>query len=152
MATGRISNLPRSTRRYSFALTPLADAMFQLLIFFMLTSSLTPYSLLTLQSGPGSAAATAQTQSSPQSPQTAPVQSAIWQIENGGIIASGQRFDFEQLSQLANALIAAGTPQVVLVSTPSAQVQDLANVLEKLTAAGIGQIQIVGQTAQGGSQ
>jgi biopolymer transport protein ExbD len=38
-------------RKYGFALTPLADAMFQLLIFFMLSSSLSPYSLIALTRG-----------------------------------------------------------------------------------------------------
>jgi len=42
---------PRSPARYRFVLTPLADAMFQLLIFFMLSSNLAPYSLLTIRSG-----------------------------------------------------------------------------------------------------
>ncbi len=149
MATGRITNLPRSTRRYTFALTPLADAMFQLLIFFMLTSSLTPYSLITLQSGPGSPSPASDNQANPPQPQSANVQSAIWQIDNGGIVANGQRFGFGQLSQLTNALKAIGTPQVVLISTPSAQVQDLAVVLEKLTAGGIEQIQIVSQVYGG---
>jgi len=140
MASGRISDLPKSTRRYSFALTPLADAMFQLLIFFMLTSSLTPYSLLTLRSGPGTGGtATAAAQS-----QAPPVKSAIWQIENGQIVASGQRFEFGQLPQLASALLAAGTPQVLLITKPTAQVQDLVLVLEILTAEGIEAIQIVG--------
>ncbi len=117
----------------------------------MLTSSLTPYSLLTLQRGPGTATAS-ESQPDLQSPQSLPLQSAIWRVENGSIIASGQHFDFDQLSQLANALISAGTPQVVLISTPSAQVQDLTSVLENLTAAGIKQIQIVGQTADGRNQ
>lgn len=144
MATGKISNLPRSTRRYAFALTPLADAMFQLLIFFMLTSSLTPYSLITLQSGPGSSSPESGSPANSQ-PQSANVQSAFWKIDNGGIVSNGQYFGFGQLSQLATVLKATGTPQVVLISTPSAQVQDLAVVLEKLTAGGIEQIQIVSQ-------
>jgi biopolymer transport protein ExbD len=45
----RKAPLPELPRRYKFVLTPLADAMFQLLIFFMLTSSLAPYSLITLK-------------------------------------------------------------------------------------------------------
>lgn len=148
MASGRISDLPRSTRRYTFALTPLADAMFQLLIFFMLTSSLTPYSLLTLRSGSGTEGAASASDPPPAQSQTSPLKSAIWQIENGQIVASGQRFGFEQLPQLAGALLAAGTPQVLLITKPTAQVQDLVLVLEILTAAGIEAIQIVGSDRQ----
>ncbi len=59
MAHPTIKSLPKSERRYTFALTPLADAMFQLLIFFMLSTSLTPYSLLTITRGAGPAAALA---------------------------------------------------------------------------------------------
>ena len=40
---------PHRPRGNRFPMTALADAMFQLLIFFMLASSLTPYSLLPLQ-------------------------------------------------------------------------------------------------------
>ena len=48
----RRAPLPERPRRYRFVLTPLADAMFQLLIFFMLSSSLAPYSLITLKTAP----------------------------------------------------------------------------------------------------
>lgn len=148
MASGRISDLPRSARRYTFALTPLADAMFQLLIFFMLTSSLTPYSLLTLRSGPSTGDTATASAPTPAQSQKTPLKSAIWQIENGQIVASGQRFGFEQLPQLAGALLAAGTPQVLLITKPTAQVQDLVIVIEILTAAGIEAIQIVGSDRQ----
>ena len=43
--------LPRRNRRYRFSMTPLADVMFQLLIFFMLSANLAAYSLLPLRSG-----------------------------------------------------------------------------------------------------
>ena len=48
--------LPPRKRSYRVALTPLADAMFQLLTFFMLTTSLTPYSMLTIGSASNKAA------------------------------------------------------------------------------------------------
>ena len=141
MAARTIRELPRSKRRYAFALTPLADAMFQLLIFFMLTSSLTPYSLLTLQSGPG----TGTPSGADPTPQTeAPGKpAASWTIENGEIVANGQRFGFDALPQLAGALVAAETPRVLLISTVRAQVQDMVTVLEVLADAQITSVQIV---------
>ena len=148
MPSGRISDLPRSTRRYTFALTPLADAMFQLLIFFMLTSSLTPYSLLTLHSGSSANNASLAVDAKANQPQEQPSQTATWLIENNQIIASGQVFNFNQLSQMADALIAAKTSQVLLITKPSAQVQDLVVVLEKLSAAGIETVQILGSAHQ----
>lgn len=144
MAARRIRELPRSKRRYTFALTPLADAMFQLLIFFMLTSSLTPYSLLTLQSGPGTGAASGEQETPVEQPGEA---AASWTIENGEIVANGQRFGFETLPQLAQALVDADTPRVLLISSAKAQVQDIVTVLETLAAANIASVQIVSRGA-----
>lgn len=146
MTAGGITNLPRSTRRYSFALTPLADAMFQLLIFFMLTSSLTSYSLLTIQSGPAAGTQRIPNTDTANYDRPAALPSVIWLIENRGVKANGQYFGFGQISKLAEALILTGTTQVVLVPTPSAQVQDMVFVLEKLAAAGINGIQIARRT------
>lgn len=133
-------------RRYGFPLTPLADAMFQLLIFFMLSSSLSPYSLMTLRAGPGlpgggpSAEATGA-----QTTGAAPV---IWTVEQGEVLTSGQRFGFDRLPQLSAALRDAGDPPVVLITSTRALVQDLVRVLEALTAAGVADVQIIRQVAQ----
>jgi biopolymer transport protein ExbD len=146
MAASRLL-LPERKRNYKFALTPLADAMFQLLIFFMLSSSLTPYSLLTLQSAPGGAtsAATATAGNDPDAaPQTAaPADAALWTVEAGGVMVGGQHFGFEALAALAEALVTPGTPvTVVLIVRPTAQVQDVTTVLARLRAAGVGSVQI----------
>lgn len=144
MASRPKLELPRSKRRYVFALTPLADAMFQLLIFFMLTSSLTPYSLLTLRSGPGQETAAGAQQDTPeQDPGTPQDPAATWTIENGAVLAGGQRFGFENLASLAGILAQRDTPNVLLISTPRAQVQDIVTVLETLAAAQITSVQVV---------
>ena len=141
MPAKSIRELPRSKRNYTFALTPLADAMFQLLIFFMLSSGLAPYSLLTIQSGTGNAAAGG-TETPTQAPDALLDTAAIWSIESGTIVASGQRFGFDLLPQLTEALVAADTPRVLLIARPEAQVQDLVHVLEALSAAGVDSVQI----------
>ncbi len=141
MAKRHKIELPRSPRRYTFALTPLADAMFQLLIFFMLSSSLTPYSLLTLRSGPGSQAAAGETEQAPE-PGQPEDPAATWTIENGAILAGGQRFGFDSLAGLAGILAQRETPNVLLISTPRAQVQDIVTVLETLAAAQITSVQV----------
>lgn len=143
MAPRRIL-LPERKRNYKFALTPLADAMFQLLIFFMLSSSLTPYSLLTLQSAPAPAnaanAAAAGTSTEATPPQAAAADVALWTIEADAVMVGGQRFEFDALDALAEAL---GTPaSVILIVKPSAQVQDVTTVLARLRAADVGSVRI----------
>lgn len=139
-------NLPRPRRRYRFALTPLADAMFQLLIFFMLSSSLTPYSLLTMQSAPapGGAAGAAASPSPEAAAPGASGATALWRLEAGQVVTGGQRFDFAALPDLGAALNVTGAPpaQVILLITPGARVQDVATVLAGLTAAGISAVQL----------
>lgn len=140
--SGRVTKeLPRSKRRYQFALTPLADAMFQLLIFFMLTSSLTPYSILVVKPGAGSKDSAATTGAALQNQNTTPA--VTWTIENNELIANGQRFDFEALPSLAASLNAANTERVVLISSPKARVQDMVRVVEVLNIARIPAVQLV---------
>ncbi|SPH27511.1 hypothetical protein ASD8599_03977 [Ascidiaceihabitans donghaensis] len=143
MTQSRIELPGARKRSYVFALTPLADAMFQLLIFFMLTSSLTPYSLLTLASGPGTASGDTQeqVQEEPSGADSDPA--ATWTVEDGQVLANGQAFGFDSLPQLAEILVAADTPRVMLISSPRARVQDLVTVLEILAAAQITSVQIV---------
>ena len=136
-------SLPRHTGRYNIALTPLADAMFQLLIFFMLSSNVAPYSLLTLRSGVTGEEG-AQSDGSPQPDQLAqaPANAAIWTVDAGSVTAQGQRFTADTLGPLAQALAAQPEASVVLILREAAQVQDLSNVLEALTTAGVTSVQI----------
>lgn len=146
-------NIPARRTNYRFALTPLADAMFQLLIFFMLSSGLTPYSLLTFQSAEAQANATpsiageeGQEPPAPETGDTGDV--ALWTIEAETVLVGGQRFGFDALDDLANALGTAGSPgAVVLIVRPSAQVQDITTVLARLTAADVSSVQVsIGET------
>ncbi len=146
MANSRQIRLPERKRSYKFALTPLADAMFQLLIFFMLSSSLTPYSLLTLQTGPAAAQPGAATADANEPPSESSIPSgdvAMWIIETETVIIGGQRFGFDALDDLAAALGSDDNlAEVILVIRPSAQVQDITTVLARLRAAEISSVQI----------
>jgi biopolymer transport protein ExbD len=147
MATLSVLGLPERRRRYGFALTPLADAMFQLLIFFMLSSGLTPYSLLKLQSADGDTTiettAVPDVNASDVLPDAGQVETALWTIEAEAVIVGGQRFGFEALDELAKSLGVAGTPaDVLLIIRSSAQVQDVSTVLARLSAANVGSVQI----------
>ena len=135
---------PRSTARYRFALTPLADAMFQLLIFFMLTSSLTPYSLLTVRTGaaPGDTVSDPGADPTDQDPVLPGENAQFWTVAEGQITANGQTFTRDQLPALAAALARNNQAEVILIMDTTAQVQDLTSVLEALTAAGVAAVQM----------
>lgn len=137
--------LPQKPRQYKFVLTPLADAMFQLLIFFMLSSSLAPYSLLTIRSGAeGSFANT------PGTPENTTATSfgdvAIWNVASDGITVGGQQFGFGTLPDLVAALSDAEIT-ILLILRDTAVVQDLARVIEALTTAGITNVQVAGDAS-----
>ena len=138
--------LPTRPRRYRFAMTPLADAMFQLLIFFMLTSSLTPYSLLTVQTAappPEPASSATGPQPPTQQPPSPQPDMAIWTLEAETIIVGGQEFGFDQLDLLANALgsdVAAA--EVLILVRDTARVQDVTTVLARLSLANVGSVRI----------
>ncbi|MEL6426039.1 MAG: biopolymer transporter ExbD [Pseudomonadota bacterium] len=143
-------SLPRSRRRYGFALTPLADAMFQLLIFFMLSSSLTPFSLITIKGGAvleetANPAEVAESNDDVDAVDTA--EAAVWVIERGEVIAGRQRFGFDRLDELSETLRLVGTTEVLIVARPIAEVQDVVRVLEALATAGVTSVQVV--TAEG---
>lgn len=134
----------RNPKRYRIALTPLADAMFQLLIFFMLSANTAPYSLISLkgaQSAPGGAGGNGPGTAEP----TAGTEATVWTVQAGSVIAGGQPFDMADLSDLTAALAASGTSSVTLIVRSEALVQDLTSVLEALTAGGITDVQLAGR-------
>ena len=129
-------------------LTPLADAMFQLLIFFMLTSSLAPYSLITLKTAPevvteedatANAGGNVPTLPAPANP---PSDVTLWTVKNGTVTSAGIDYNIDQLSALAEALGEGRPGNVVLLVTGEARVQDVASALEALEGANVGAVQI----------
>lgn len=152
--SSRKAPLPERPRNYKFVLTPLADAMFQLLIFFMLSSSLTPYSLITLKSGADNAAKEdadpgATTGSDVDRPAPPPSSDTLlWNVENGLVRVAGQDYNMEQLGDLADAIGSQANPgRVVLIVGSSARVQDVALALEALEGANVGAVQITREGA-----
>ena len=125
-------------------MTPLADAMFQLLIFFMLASSLTPYSLLTIQGGQGPATPAATGETAPdEAPQTPTQDAVLWRVGNGGITIASQAFGFDRLNDLVAGLGTPSTPaDVVILVESDARVQDLTTVLEALQTGDIASVQV----------
>jgi biopolymer transport protein ExbD len=134
----------RNRKRYRISLTPLADAMFNLLIYFMLSSNITPYSLLPLKGTTavpgGDAGAGGVNAAQPLGTET-----AIWTISEGQILAGGQEFGIDRVADLTESLMLLGTTSIVLIVRPEAKVQDLTSVLEALSAGGITQVQLAGR-------
>lgn len=154
------SPLPIRKRSYRFALTPLADTMFQLLIFFMVSSSLTPYSLITLQSAPTEqTTANAQSQTpfrldenaptvAPSGAQTA-AQGPVWHLLEGRVEAGGQEFAIDQLGELALALgVQNPADSVTLLLGQDARMQDVASAMAALQSAQITGIRIAREAAR----
>jgi biopolymer transport protein ExbD len=139
----------RQMRRYRLPLTPMADVMFQLLLFFMVSSISAPYSLLNLQSAPP--AATTATGEEPAEAAEAVAEAvispdtAIWSLTDGQMIVGGQPFPLDQLPALVSALVQAGTASIVLISRADASVQDLTTVLEALQTGGIVSVQLAAE-------
>ncbi|RUS63328.1 biopolymer transporter ExbD [Pseudorhodobacter sp. E13] len=138
-------------RRYGFALTPLADAMFQLLIFFMLSSTLSPYSLIALTGGAaaGQSAITGQADAQAQSPSPDDAL-VIWHLSRGQIRAGDQSLPLSDLASLMPALEQQGIDEVLVFPTRSATVQDIATVLEVLGLHGVAKVRLVAGSQVGG--
>lgn len=122
-------------------MTALADVLFQLLIFFMLSSNLSAYSMLSLRSGALQGDGTAEAPGVGTAV-TGAQSTAIWTLNIDGIVASGQRFGIDRLPALAEALVAQQTRHVLIVLRPRVPVQDVVTVLEVLSAHGIDSVQI----------
>lgn len=125
-------------------MTPLADVMFQLLIFFMLSANIAPYSMLDLRTGALSGASGEETAPETEPGTTTDIRrTAVWTLDpSGAVLASGQRFGPERLPALADALLAQGTSDVLVVLRADVPVQQLVLVLQALAARGITSVQI----------
>ncbi|SFJ83116.1 ExbD/TolR family protein [Jannaschia pohangensis] len=141
-ASVRAIELPRRRpNRMRVPLTSLADTMFQLLIFFMLASNLTPYSNLLLQGGPSDVGTPGGAGGNdPGTSAATPPGTILWTVEADGLLVGGQRFALDDIADLA-ATLPEGA-QVVLVLRDQARVRDVATVLERLTGSGISAVRI----------
>lgn len=139
-----LAGLPQRTPNYRFSFVPLADVMFQLLVFFMLSSNFSAYSVLSLKTGAVtvSGTASASERAPQQGPETASQATVIWTLGPQGVIARGQQFAPDQLEPLAAAAQKQGIRDVVLITRPQVKVQDIVTVLELLNRHQITSVQI----------
>ena len=142
--------LPARKRSYRVSLTPLADAMFQLLTFFMLTTSLTPYSMITIgssQEAPTEVAEGSGAAGDGDSTEAPAVPSnpglVIWELEDGVIRTGGSIYERDQLGDLSEALaLRTDSISVQLVVGPTARIQDVASAMAALKGAEVGKVEL----------
>lgn len=127
-------------------MTPLADVMFQLLIFFMLSANIAPYSLLDLRTGGVSGGTPSEAPPETEPGQTTDIRTtAVWTLDaTGAIVAGGQHFTADRLPALAEALKLQGTADVLVILRRDVPVQRLVAVLQTLAARGITSVQVAG--------
>ncbi|MEL6523516.1 MAG: biopolymer transporter ExbD [Pseudomonadota bacterium] len=131
----------QSRGKAAFALTPLADVMFQLLIFFMLSTSLAPYALLPL------GAPAPETPS--QTPQAAPTANAqsIWHVSRDQIRIGSEMMPLHDLPGFLDTITPGTVDEVLLFATRAATAQDIATALEIARRGPFPRIRLIGQTA-----
>lgn len=134
---------PRPRKGQAFALTPLADVMFQLLIFFMLSSSLSPYARLPLVA-PAQDAASASPTGPAAAAQDGPAP-AIWTVGRGEIRAGATVFAPDALPAELAGLQAAGVAELLLFTTADTTTQDVATVLEAIRVSGLARARFLGR-------
>ena len=140
--------LPRQgrPRRSPFVLTPLIDVMFLLLIFFMLSSRLSSYSLLPIgqvSAGEGVVA---------QGP--AVVSDLSVRVSSGSATIGGQTVALSEIRPVLERFVAQGVTGFLVTATRSASVQDVVTVLESLSAVSAARVTLVnaGGGADGGGR
>lgn len=124
-----------------FALTPLADVVFQLLIFFMLSSSLAPYTLIPLTASGGGSTNVARSEAGPET----------WQLGAGTVRIERDSVPLSEVAPRIGAARAAGVEEIVVFAAAEARAQDVATLLAALRAAGMPSVRLVDRAAGPGA-
>ncbi len=132
--------LPRKFRR-TISLTPLVDVIFLLLIFFMLTSQIAPFSLISF-AGTKADQNTQQVDLPSSSKKTTIGLGALITVLNGGISINGQRTAHLNIDNAMTDLRQTGVTTAIISPRSTANVQDLITVLEAVKKASFETIRI----------
>lgn len=131
---------PRKYRR-SISLTPLVDVIFLLLIFFMLTSQIAPFSLISLAGiKPDRDAQQVDLPSGSELPPSG--LGALVTVLNGGVSINGQRTAHLNIDKAMIKLRQTGVSTAIISPRSTATVQDLITVLEAVKKASFATIRI----------
>ena len=131
---------PRKYRR-SISLTPLVDVIFLLLIFFMLTSQIAPFSLISFAGTQPDKAAQQVDLPSPFEP-SSPDLGALITVLSGGVSINGQRTAHLNIDKAMTNLRQTGASTAIISPRSTASVQDLITVLEAVKKASFATIRI----------
>lgn len=127
---------PARRRRASFVLTSLIDVIFLLVIFFMVSSQIVPFSLIPL--APGASPAL------PASPGPVPgPPPAAVRILAGQVSIDGKTIAMKDLPEALDALIGGGVDAILLIPGARSTVQDLVSTLEAGKDAGFASMTIL---------
>lgn len=132
---------PRRRLRRPMVLTPLVDIVFLLLTFFMLSSQLTPFSLLALEN---------QTSGAPSAPALATAADpgaggrpdALLSVGAGQVRLNGRKLGAGSLLAALREEAATGTSRVTILTATDATVQDFVAALEAAKAASFASIAV----------
>jgi biopolymer transport protein ExbD len=135
---GAILPRPLRRRRPSFVLTSLIDVIFLLVIFFMVSSQIVPFSLLPL--GPLAAEGPAAGASETRSARPIAVR-----ILAGRVAIGGDSIAMAEVGDAFAALKAQGATSILLMPATTATVQDVVTVLEASRQAALGNVTVLGR-------
>lgn len=142
VSLGRIGGRPRPPRRLPFVLTPLIDVMFLLLIFFMLSSQIAPYSLISVGGVAEEHGAAAETPA-------APLHDIAIRVLAGSVELGGETLPTAELHDRLRQLVDAGATGAMVIAGRSATVQDIVDVLEMLQASRLDTVTLVNSRGLG---
>ena len=122
---------PQGRRRPLISLTPLIDVVFILLVFFMLASSFLDWRSIDLNAPAQAAAGPA-------------MEGALLvEVRPGQLLLSGESVSLDVLtSRVAERVAAKPDQRVVVKSAVGVPLQDVVNVLDRLTEAGVAQLSL----------
>ncbi|WEX10860.1 biopolymer transporter ExbD [Chelativorans sp. AA-79] len=127
-------------RRIAFVLTPLIDVIFLLLIFFMLSSQIAPYSLLPLG---GVAAGTDEAEAAPAEAVNGAAQPLVVRIAHGEVTIGAERMAIAQLQDAVGHFRRQGVETYLLIPSGDAELQDVVSTLEAMKAASAGSVTLL---------
>lgn len=127
-------------RRVSFMLTPLIDVIFLLLIFFMLSSQVAPYSLLPLG---GVASGDDAPSPAPPEPADPAVLPLVVRVARGQVNVGGETMAIYELRQAAGRFRREGRDAYLVIPSGNANVQDVVSALEALNAASVASVTLL---------
>ena len=134
--------LPVMKPQRRIALTPLVDVIFLLLIFFMLTSQIAPFSLISFKAQEAPAAFDRPDEAQDPTARTQPASVVLVTVMNGGVSVEGSLTPAEKLDDLMADLRKRGFSAAIIAPRRDARVQDLISVLEAVKKASFATVSI----------